>query len=148
MPMPPDKLTETERELLDYLQKHCWGRAAARTQAVIAEALGWQPRQVHEVACALRHHSYAVGSSCGRRTPDGRRRPMGMYMCCSFPERREVIEQLERRFRSLYRTMRALGFAPIPGMEKQLMLFGDQEAVAIDGTSKPMAELIGEAADA
>ena len=71
-----------------------------------------------------------------------------MYVCATHAEREQVMAQLKHRLVEQYRTMRQFGHAPIEGMERQLELFADQEAVAVDGTSRPMAEAIMGAADA
>ncbi len=100
-----------------YLRCHCAGRANAQTKKRIAQALGIDMRELHDVVAALiERKRMPICSAC--------REPMGYYLATAAGDRRETVHALRRRAIAIWRRATALKCSPLyPGVPKQGQLF-------------------------
>ena len=95
------------RRVWDYLLEYCFGRARARTKAVLAAELGVSGRRIERAVQYLRGKGKVIGSACDSK-------PMG-YFAVATEEERAVVKAVQRhRIGEMYRTLRALERAELP----------------------------------
>ena len=89
-----------------YLRGHCVGRQHAQTKAAIADDLGIDQRELHDVIAALiKSQRLAICSAC--------REPMGYYLATVAWDRLQGVHALRRRGIAILRRAKALKQAPI-----------------------------------